>query len=179
MRSHYPSLLVLGGSRSGKSRYALSEANAWGGRVAFVATAEPLDAEMAERIECHRKERPASWITVEEPWDLPKALRGVTDRADTVVVDCLTLWISNRIQREERDDLIENDVAALAALVTDSPFGLILVSNEVGWGGIALTPMGRRFSDLLGSVNQRLAAAAHRVVLVVAGLPLTLKGGTT
>jgi adenosyl cobinamide kinase/adenosyl cobinamide phosphate guanylyltransferase len=140
-----------------------------------VATAEPLDAEMAERIERHRKERPPSWLTVEEPWDLPKALDRLTDGADTVVVDCVSLWISNRIQREERDEPIVNDLETLADLVADPPFGLILVSNEAGWGGVALTPMGRRFSDLLGSANQRLAAAAGRVVLVVAGVPLTLK----
>lgn len=140
-----------------------------------MATAEPLDAEMAERIERHRRSRPPSWLTVEEPWDLPKALDGLAERADTVVVDCVSLWVSNRVQREERDDLIMKDVEALATLAADPPFSLILVSNEVGCGGVPLTPMGRRFSDLLGSVNQRLAAAAGRVVLVVAGLPFTLK----
>jgi adenosylcobinamide kinase/adenosylcobinamide-phosphate guanylyltransferase len=169
------SLLVLGGARSGKSRYAVARARALPGRIAVVATAEALDADMAARIARHRRERPASWLTVEEPLDLPGALRRLGDRADTVLVDCLTLWVSNLIQRGEPDEAVLEQADGLAKLVAERPFSLVLVSNEVGLGVHPETATGLRFRDLLGAVNQTLAAAADEVVLLAAGLPLALK----
>lgn len=171
------SLLVLGGARSGKSRYALARAEASGGRVAVVATAEPLDRDMAARIERHRRERPPAWLTVEEPLDLAGALRRLAGRADTVLVDCLTLWVANHLKRGLRDEALGANAEALARILDERPFRLILVSNEVGQGVHPETPAGLRFRDLLGLVNQRVAAAADRVVLMVAGLPLAVKHG--
>jgi adenosylcobinamide kinase/adenosylcobinamide-phosphate guanylyltransferase len=166
---------VLGGARSGKSAYAVSLARESGGRVAFLATAEALDREMATRIERHRRERPGAWLTVEEPVDLVPALRRLADRVDLVVVDCLTLWVSNLLQRGMADEPILAEADALAKLLGERHFSLILVSNEVGQGVHPETAQGLRFRDLLGLVNQRVAAAADRVLLMVAGCPLTLK----
>lgn len=169
------SLLILGGARSGKSRYAVAQALAGGPRVAVVATAEALDADMVARIARHRRERPAAWLTVEEPVELVAALRRLADKADTVLVDCLTLWVANQLQRGLAEDAILAGGEALAKFVDERPYSLILVSNEVGEGVHPETASGLRFRDLLGAVNQTVAQAADRVVLMVAGLPLGLK----
>jgi adenosylcobinamide kinase/adenosylcobinamide-phosphate guanylyltransferase len=168
------SLLILGGARSGKSRYALADLPARG-RVSFVATAEPLDADMAARIARHRAERSRHWTTVEAPRDLVPALTAALHAADTVVVDCLTLWVSNLMLAGTDDAAILADADALAALAASPAADLRLVSNEVGLGVHPPTADGLRFRDVLGLVNQRVAAAAHRVVLMVAGLPYPLK----
>jgi adenosylcobinamide kinase/adenosylcobinamide-phosphate guanylyltransferase len=169
------SLLILGGARSGKSRYAVAQALAGGPRVAVVATAEALDADMVARIRRHREDRPHSWLTVEEPVELVGALRRVAGTADTVLVDCLTLWVANQLQRGLADETILAGGEALAKFVGERPYSLILVSNEVGQGVHPETASGLRFRDLLGAVNQTVAQAADRVVLMVAGLPLGLK----
>jgi len=169
------SLLIVGGARSGKSRYALTQARAAAGRVAVVATAEPLDAEMAARIARHRRERPASWLTVEEPLELVATLNRLRGSVDTALVDCLTLWVSNQLQRGLADEAILANAEGLAKLADERPYGLILVSNEVGQGVHPATASGLCFRELLGMVNQTVAHAADRVVLMVAGLPLTLK----
>ena len=176
MISDPASLLILGGARSGKSAYALDLARS-GGRVAFVATAEALDREMAARIERHRRERPVSWLTVEEPVELVQALGRVAGRADLVIVDCLTLWVANCLQRGMDDASVLAEAEALAKLMAERHFSLIVVSNEVGLGVHPESALGLRFRDLLGLVNQRAAAAADRVLLMVAGYPLTLKTG--
>lgn len=143
--------------------------------MAVVATAEPLDAEMAARIARHRRERPASWVTVEEPMELPATLRRLVGTVDTVLVDCLTLWVSNQLQRGLSDESIVANGEALAKLLAERAYSLVLVSNEVGQGVHPETASGLRFRDLLGVVNQAVAQAVDRVVLMVAGLPLTLK----
>ena len=145
--------LILGGARSGKSRLAL-ELQSPRTRVSFIATALASDSEMAERIERHRAERPRHWRTVEEPCELVACLREACADADALVL-------------KQADEL--------AALLALRPADLTLVSNEVGLGVHPATENGRRFRDLLGMVNQRVAAAADRVVLMVAGLPLTVK----
>ena len=173
--------LVLGGVRAGKSAFAVARARSLGGRVAFVATAEARDAEMAARIARHRAERPSAWLTVEVPVALPSALAALGAEADVVVVDCLNLWVSNLLQK--RPALTDSDLAAeaarLEAIAARPPFSLILVSNEVGWGVHPETELGRRFRDLLGLVNQAAARAADEVVLMVAGCPLTVKPSGT
>lgn len=168
------SVLVLGGARSGKSRFAVA-AHPAGQRVVFVATAHAGDADMAARIARHRAERPAHWITVEEPLDLVPRLEAVAGAGAAVIVDCLTLWVANLLLRGDPDDAILHQADALAGLVVQRRADLTLVSNEVGAGVHPPTAEGLRFRDLLGVVNQRLAAACDQVVLVVAGLPLTIK----
>jgi adenosylcobinamide kinase/adenosylcobinamide-phosphate guanylyltransferase len=169
------SLLVLGGARSGKSRHALEQARQAGTSVAFLATARALDGDMATRIARHRAERPARWTTIEEPHEVPAACRRAARSHDLVVVDCVTVWVSNLMERGDDDALVLAAVDDLAKLLRERLGSVILVSNEVGEGVHPPTELGRRFRDLLGLANQRLAAAADRVTLMVAGLPLTMK----
>ena len=169
------SQLILGGARSGKSRFAVESQRAHA-RVSFLATAEAHDADMAARIARHRAERPAHWRTVEEPYDLVARLRAVA--ADAVIVDCLTVWVSNLMLRGDADEWIVKQGEELAALLSLRERDVTLVSNEVGEGVHPPTAEGRRFRDLLGMVNQRVAAAADRVVLMVAGVPLVVKGAS-
>jgi adenosylcobinamide kinase / adenosylcobinamide-phosphate guanylyltransferase len=168
------SLFVLGGARSGKSRFAV-DSHRRRARVTFVATAQAGDADMAARIARHRAERPAHWRTVEEPYDVVPRLRGCGADADGIVVDCLTLWVSNLMLRGDADEWVVKQVDELAALLPLGAADVTLVSNEVGEGIHPATAEGRRFRDLLGTVNQRVAAAADRVVLMVAGIPLVVK----
>jgi adenosylcobinamide kinase / adenosylcobinamide-phosphate guanylyltransferase len=163
---------VLGGARSGKSRYAESlianEPPPW----IYVATAEALDDEMAQRIAKHRARRAGAWRTVEAPRDLPGALAGVPAGA-AVLIDCMTLWLSNLLLAGAD---IEREVASLDAVLLQMPGKTVLVANEVGFGIVPENALARRFRDLQGRLNQRLAARADRVVLMVAGLPLFVKG---
>ncbi len=172
MAALHQSELILGGARSGKSRYALARACQSPGPIVFLATAQALDAEMRARIARHQAERPRSWTTVEEPFDLVPACRRL--RALTLI-DCLTLWVSNRLLRGDADEAILSGADELAKLIAERTRSLILVSNEVGQGVHPTTQVGLRFSDLMGSVNQRVAAAADRVTLMVAGLPMLVK----
>lgn len=172
-----PFTLVLGGARSGKTRWALARAEALPSRgksrLVMIATAEALDAEMAERIARHRAERDSRWMTVEAPTALAEAI-GAMGAGDIAVVDCLTLWLSNLMLANtplpEAFDRLEDACAS-------SPAQLILISNEVGQGVVPDNPLARRFRDEAGRLHQRLAARADRVLMVVAGLPLWLKGG--
>ena len=168
------SLFILGGARSGKSRFAIACVPPRG-RVTFIATAEPRDPYMALRITRHQAERPAAWTTVEAPLDLTARLAEAVTTADTVLVDCLTLWVSNLMMRGNDDGAILKEADSLVALVADPPAEIRLVSNEVGFGVHPATAQGLRFRDTLGFVNQRVAAAASRVVLMVAGLPHLIK----
>lgn len=173
-------ILIVGGTRSGKSRLAarLAETHA---PVSFVATAtrEPDDAEMAARIDRHRAERPTGWTTIEAPRDLEGALPKLADGGGSVIVDCLTLWISNLMLGlgggpELDDPAILGAVGRLGKVARGSAT-VIWVSNEVGSGVIPENRLARRFADLQGTANQIMAEASDRVYLCVAGLPLTLK----
>jgi adenosyl cobinamide kinase/adenosyl cobinamide phosphate guanylyltransferase len=163
--------LILGGARSGKSRYAESLITALPPPWTYVATAEAGDAEMAERIAAHRARRGAPWQTIEAPRDLAAALKSC--HTTPVLVDCLTLWLSN-LMLAEAD--IDADIAALEHALDTAAVPVVLVANEVGYGIVPNSPLGRRFRDQQGLLNQRIAARADRVVLVVAGLPLAVKG---
>jgi len=167
--------LLLGGARSGKSRHALEQARQAGGSVAFLATARAVDGDMAARIARHRAERPTGWATIEEAHDVPAACRRAARSHDLVVVDCVTVWVSNLMERGDDDAQVLAAVDDLAKMLRECLVSVILVSNEVGQGVHPPTELGRRFRDLLGVVNQRLAAAADRVTLMVAALPLTVK----
>ena len=179
-------ILVLGGVRAGKSRFAERLASRHGANVCYLATAEALDDEMRASIAAHRAGRPATWRTIEEPLDPAGALRGAPP-FDAVLVDCLTLWTSNRLLRSLDPDAIERSAAAYAeqqatAAVTalldwqqHTRTPLYIVSNEVGLGVTPPYPLGRVFQDALGRLNQRVAAAASQTYLVVAGLALELR----
>lgn len=165
--------LVLGGARSGKSAHAETLARATGLARVYLATAEAYDDEMRERIARHRADRAADgWTTIEEPVALPSAIRAAA-RADTVVlVDCLTLWLSNRMLAGAD---VEADSAALVETLGQAEGPVILVSNEVGLGLVPETPLGRAFRDAQGRLNQAVARCAGTVLFVAAGLPLKLK----
>lgn len=168
--------LIAGGARSGKSAYALALAEGMAGaRRFFVATAEARDDEMRARIAQHRVRRSASFATVEEPIALAAALAALEERADLVVVDCLTLWISNLMLGGRGDDAVLAQARALADGLAGARFASIVVSGEVGAGIVPDNAAARRFRDLLGWANQAVAQVAERVVLMVAGCPLQVK----
>ena len=165
--------LVLGGVRSGKSAHAEALVLASGLRPVYLATAQALDGEMTARIAHHRERRGAEWLVVEEPLALPEALDRAAGPERAVLVDCLTLWLTNvlvagREPEREADRLLD----VLAGLGGPA----VLVSNEVGWGVVPANALARRFADEAGRLHQRIAAVADSVVLVAAGLPLRLKG---
>jgi adenosylcobinamide kinase/adenosylcobinamide-phosphate guanylyltransferase len=167
--------LILGGVRSGKSRFAqrLAERRS---RVTFLATAERRDdAEMHARVERHRADRPATWQTMEEPLHLAQTVRDAGEHCDLLLIDCLTLYASNLLEAYDAP-AIEAETAALCMALTNPPCSVVLVSNEVGSGVVPAYELGRRFRDLAGELNQRVAAVADTVVLMVAGLPLPVKG---
>jgi adenosylcobinamide kinase / adenosylcobinamide-phosphate guanylyltransferase len=177
--------LLLGGVRAGKSVAALRLARESdrGGGVLFVATAQALDDEMGRRIAAHRRERPPHWDTLESPIDVPSALaaRLATGRpVDAIVIDCVTLWVSNLLlaagEGQDAEELIARHVQALLDVVGRAgPARCIVVSNEVGLGVVPPTPLGRAYRDALGRANQLIAAAADDVRLFIAGLELSLK----
>ena len=165
--------LVLGGARSGKSAFAERRAKESGRPVTYIATARPEDEEMRERIEHHRRRRRSDWSVVEEPLALAEALRAHAAEERCLLVDCLTVWLSNLLAVEAR---LAPERAALLEQLPELPGQIILVSNEVGWGLVPMHPVGRRFRDEAGRLNQQVAALCERVMLVAAGLPLVLKG---
>jgi adenosylcobinamide kinase/adenosylcobinamide-phosphate guanylyltransferase len=168
--------LVLGGVRSGKSRYAqqLAEQSC---RVVFVATAKVTDDEMAAKIQRHRGDRPKEWLTVEEPLELPKVLAEYELDCEVIVVDCLTIFAANLLEAEGEDsEAVERRADALCEALRAVQCSVVLVSNEVGSGVVPAYPLGRRYRDFLGEINQKVARIADDVVLMVAGLPLALKG---
>jgi len=169
-----PLTLLLGGARSGKSALALNRAARSGAPVVFLATGEAGDEEMAARIARHRAERPAQWTTVEEPVELAGALAACPAQA-CVVVDCLSLWVSNAMGRDVDDGEIERVAGRTAALAAGRRAATIAVSNEVGMGVVPEHPLGRRYRDVLGRVNALWAAAATEALLVVAGRVLGLE----
>lgn len=166
------SLFVLGGARSGKSRYAQARAEALGGDPVFVATAEAFDDEMQGRIARHQADRDPRWRTVEAPRDLPAAIDALSAREAVVLVDCLTLWVSNLLLA---DADLARAASELCGAIARFEGHLILVSNEVGLGIVPDNALARQFRDAAGQLHQSVAAAASEVVLLAAGLPLTLK----
>jgi adenosylcobinamide kinase/adenosylcobinamide-phosphate guanylyltransferase len=169
------SVLVLGGARSGKSAYAERLVAESGLERVYVATAEPGDPEMAERIAHHRSRRGGDWRTVEEAAQLEDVLEAEAREGRAILVDCLTLWLSNLMLAGLE---VEARSQRLSLLISRLPGLLVLVSNEVGLGVVPDTPLGRRFRDAQGRLNQAMAAVADRVVFIAAGLPLVLKGAS-
>jgi adenosylcobinamide kinase/adenosylcobinamide-phosphate guanylyltransferase len=176
-------ILVLGGARSGKSTYAQSLAHKVGGRdVLFVATAEAEDDEMRQRVAKHRRERPDGWRTLEAHRRVGSAILAQHENARSIVIDCLTLLLSNRLLEfddafaPEAEKAVIEEMVDLIDCAAQVEGTVIVVSNEVGMGLVPPYPLGRAYRDLLGKANQVLAQAADRVVLMIAGLPMVLKG---
>ena len=168
--------LVLGGARSGKSRYAQELASAFE-RVVYIATASRDDAEMRARIAHHRRERPSVWKTIEVSTGLDRALRESSPQADLLLIDCLTLYTANIMGRKSGGrSKVRGHIQLLCEAVRDVESSVIIVSNEVGCGVVPPYRSGRNYRDLLGELNQQIAKVADRVILMVAGLPLTVKG---
>lgn len=166
--------LVLGGARSGKSGLAERLAAESGLAVTYIATAETLDEEMRERIDRHRADRPQDWRTIESPRALAMALRHEAAPERCLIVDCLTLWLTN-LMLDEDGTLLERERAELLDTLPALPGRIILVANEVGLGIVPDNALARRFRDEAGRLNQAVAALAEQVVFVAAGLPITLK----
>lgn len=168
--------LVLGGARSGKSRYGLSLAGQLPAPRLFIATCEPRDAEMEARIEQHQRERGSDWRTLEEPLDLAGVIAGAQGKGGVILVDCLTMWLSNLLAAPPRPEgAIQSAGENLLGVLQISSTPIILISNEVGAGIVPDNLLAREFRDWAGWLHQRLAAAADLVALVVAGIPMRLK----
>jgi len=174
---------VLGGARSGKSTFAERLASTLGEPVTYIATAQPGDAEMEERIREHRKRRPTSWVTVEEPVNVSNCIAEWGQKSKVVIVDCLTLLVSNLLfgfatgeqkSDHQRKDVVLEEMVRLAKAAKDAPAHVIVVSNEVGLGLVPPYPQGRLFRDVAGWANQLMAAEADKVYFLVAGIPLDL-----
>jgi adenosylcobinamide kinase/adenosylcobinamide-phosphate guanylyltransferase len=166
-------VVLVGGARAGKSALAAELARRWAGPVAFVATAEARDEEMRSRIERHRARRPAEWTTVEEPLGLREALAGL-DGGTLAVVDCLTLWVANLLERGDSEQEIVEDTEAVAAAARSRAAPVVVVTNEVGLGIVPATPSGRAYRDVLGRVNSTFVEHADKAAFVVAGRLLQL-----
>lgn len=171
---------ILGGARSGKSRFAQELAAKLGERVLFVATGEPLDEEMKSRIETHSRTRPSTWRTLEAPTRVAKALKRERGDAQVVIIDCLTLLVSNLMGKkgldaETLEKRVEAEISPLIKLMKNSEKHFIVISNEVGLGLVPVYPSGRVYRDVLGVANQTLAEHADEVYFMVAGIPIPLK----
>lgn len=168
--------VITGGARSGKSSRALELAAAAGaGRRLFIATGEARDAEMTERIAHHKRTRPPDFETIDVPTEIVSAIRSIEGGAAVVVIDCLTLWVSNLMLKDASDEEILARANNLATAMGEAKFPSIVVTDEVGMGIVPEYAAGRRFRDLLGWTNQQIAAAADEVILMVAGCPLKMK----
>ena len=168
-------ILVLGGARSGKSAYAESLAEGWKGERIYIATAQAHDEEMAARIKAHRERRGKSWTTLGALLDLPDTLRKANAKDTFVLIDCLTLWLTNVMLAELDCGVAVRDLIDAMSI---SKGTVVLVSNEVGSGIVPDNALARKFRDAAGEANQRIAAAADEVVLMTAGLPMVLKGSS-
>ncbi|HEX2229337.1 MAG TPA: bifunctional adenosylcobinamide kinase/adenosylcobinamide-phosphate guanylyltransferase [Candidatus Binatia bacterium] len=170
-------ILVTGGARAGKSLYAEARAEGSGQKRVYIATAEAKDEEMSRRIAEHRNRRGHLWVTIEEPENLPETLLSQRAQTDVVLVDCITLWLSNLLLRHSAESAARR-VDELAEILPGLDFHVILVTNELGWGIVPDNALARQFRDLAGWANQRIASVANEVVLMVAGVPMIVKKET-
>jgi len=166
---------ITGGARSGKSAYAENLSMSATGKRAYIATAQAFDAEMAARIEKHRKDRGGSWDTYEEPLAVAELLRKLAGRYQVALLDCLTLWLSNTMAYTEGDDAVIGRTEDLVKAFRDFNGTCIVVSNEVGLGIVPDNPLARKFRDLAGMMNQKAAGIADEVYFLAAGIPLKMK----
>ncbi|MBE0446618.1 MAG: bifunctional adenosylcobinamide kinase/adenosylcobinamide-phosphate guanylyltransferase [Actinobacteria bacterium] len=167
-------ILFLGGARSGKSALAEKLASEYAD-VAYIATADAIDDEMIERIAKHKKSRPSRWITYEVEGDLRGAFKRACSGADAIIIDCMTVYIGGRMHKTAGDHEIMEEIIEIIGDVSRSGKTVLIISNEVGMGVVPEYPVGRRYRDLLGAINQRIAEAADKVILTIAGIPLDIK----
>jgi len=176
---HGKLFLILGGARSGKSSYALKLAESMTGERLYLATAEALDKEMAERIKKHKKERGNNWTTIEEPIKVADVIKKSTGY-DVILLDCITIWLSNLITNyglriTNLDSQIAKHITSLVSMCKKTKANIIVVSNEVGLGIVPDNPLARQFRDISGYANQKIAEAADEVYFVTAGIPVKIK----
>jgi len=170
-------VFVIGGCRSGKSSYAMQTAEKVPAeQKIFIATCVPQDDEMKRRVARHQKERSQNWVTVEAPLDLPEAILQNSRRGDVILIDCLTLWVSNLLIETGDEKKIEDTIPQLIEALQKATCPIVLVSNEVGTGIVPENQLARQFRDITGWVNQAVARCANKVVWMVAGIPVTVKG---
>ena len=171
-------IFILGGARSGKSRYAVKMAKEFKKKVIFIATATADDKEMSKRIKLHRRSRPRHWKVIEEGKNIGPVLSGLDGKDSVVLIDCLGLLVSNLLADNLKDAEIEKKLKALAAKITKAKFTIILVSNEVGGGIVPDNPLARRFRDIVGLANQTFARCTDEVIFMRAGIPVKIKPPT-
>ena len=170
-------VFVIGGCRSGKSTYAMQTAEKVPAeQKIFIATCVPQDDEMKQRVARHQKERSQNWVTIEAPLGLPEAILQNSRRADVILVDCLTLWVSNLLMESGDEKKIADTISRLIDALEKATGPIVLVSNEVGTGIVPENQLARQFRDITGWVNQAVAKCANKVVWMVAGIPVTVKG---
>jgi adenosylcobinamide kinase/adenosylcobinamide-phosphate guanylyltransferase len=169
-------IFITGGARSGKSRFALDYANRHCSKKLYLATCEVLDEEMAQCVENHKKMRGPEWLSVEEPIEIVEKIKQYDEKGEIILLDCITLWLFNLLLKWNGDSRIVGEVDRLIDVIKQSQTSLIIVSNEVGMGIVPAEPLGRRFRDLQGITNQKIAEAAGTVILMISGLPIILKG---
>ena len=167
--------LLIGGVRSGKSRFAVDLAKRFKGRIVYLATCQPKDREMRQRIAHHQQERPTQWRTIEHPANLASTLVRLDGRADGAIVDCLTMYVSELLMGRKSDTAIQERVQQLCETIQTRPYPVIMVTNEVGSGVVPVHPLGRRFRDVAGLANQIAARCADQVYVLVAGIPMLIK----
>jgi len=168
-------IFITGGARSGKSRFALDYANRHFSKKLYLATCEVLDEEMALRVEKHKKMRGKEWNTIEEPVEVVDNIDEYSDKVEVVLLDCITLWLSNLLMGQNSDAKIMDEVDRFINTIKQNQTSFIIVSNEVGMGIVPPEPLGRRFRDLSGLVNQKIADVAETVIFMVSGIPMYLK----
>jgi adenosylcobinamide kinase/adenosylcobinamide-phosphate guanylyltransferase len=168
-------IFIIGGARSGKSAFAENRACDWIGKRAYLATAQALDPEMVERVERHRKDRGNKWDTYEEPLAVAELLRKLSGRYEVVLLDCLTLWMSNVMGHIDDDATVTERSDKLVKAIEDYQGSCIVVSNEVGLGIVPDNPLARKFRDFAGMLNQKVAQSADEVYFIASGIPMKIK----
>ncbi len=169
-------IFITGGCRSGKSQYGLNYANRHFSKKIYLATCQALDEEMARRVENHKRLRGPEWSTIEEPLDIAGQLERCGDDAEVILLDCLTLWLTNLLLKGDDDLKIVEETDRLVHTLRGRRMSVLVVSNEVGMGIVPVDPLARRFRDLSGRANQKIAGEADVVIFMVSGMPLFLKG---
>lgn len=169
-------ILIIGGARSGKSRYAQELAKRIGKKVCFIATCEPQDEEMVKRVALHKKSRPHHWKTIEESKNIKSILIKSKTKFGAIIIDCLGLLISNFLSAGLKEKQIEREIKLILGIISKAEYATIIVSNEVGSGIVPDNPLARSFRDILGMSNQIMSRYADTVYIMQAGIPVTIKG---